>query len=349
MSDIVKVLVVDDSAFMRKMISQMIAADSDLHVIGQARNGIDALDKAAKLSPDVITLDVEMPEMDGITALKAIQSTLKIPVVMLSSVTTAGAATTLRCLEMGAVDFVAKPSGAISLDIEAVAKELVAKVKVAARSRRVSPMTSAPRVEMTGRPARKKGVVVIGASTGGPRALQSIIPLLPGDLKIPIVIVQHMPATFTATLAARLNELSNLEVKEAEPGDRLLPGQVLVAPGGFHMEFDSFGRTILTESPTLHGVRPAIDITLSSLVRTFNSRMVGVILTGMGVDGAAGLKSIRDAGGFTIAECQSTCVVYGMPKAAAELDAVDRVVPLGDMAKAIVDAVAGESNFALAG
>lgn len=344
MHEAISVLVVDDSAFMRKMVTQILAGTDGISVVGQARNGLDALVQAEKLRPDVITLDVEMPEMDGVTALREIVKKFQIPVIMLSSLTQSGAKTTLQCLELGAVDFVAKPSGAISLDIEAIALELVSKVKAAAHAR-CRPSVSTPQIQpVIGFPARRKSVVVIGSSTGGPRALQAVIPALPRDLKVPVVVVQHMPPAFTATLAQRLNESSNLEVKEAEDGDRLTPGLVLVAPGGRHLEFDISGRAILSDAPPVHGVRPSVDVTLASLLRTYGSRMVGVLLTGMGCDGASGLRAIHFAGGTTIVEDESTCVVYGMPKAAVELCAVDYELPLGHIAMAIVETVAGQST-----
>ncbi|HVT12296.1 MAG TPA: chemotaxis response regulator protein-glutamate methylesterase [Fimbriimonadaceae bacterium] len=342
MPESISVLVVDDSAFMRKMVTQILTGAGGISVVGQAHDGRDALLKAEKLRPDVITLDVEMPEMDGVTALREITTRFKIPVVMLSSVTQSGAATTMKCLELGAVDFVAKPSGSISLDIADVATELIAKVRAAVRSKHVAPI-AAPKVQPLIGGSSRKSVIVIGSSTGGPRALQAVIPALPANLKVPIVIVQHMPPTFTKTLAERLNVASGLEVKEAEEGDRLTPGQVLVAPGGHHLEFDSQGKAYFNDGPPVHGVKPSVDVTLASLVRTFGHRMVGVLLTGMGSDGAAGLRAIHLAGGTTIAESESTCVVFGMPKAAIEMRAVDFTVPLGHVAMAIVEAVTESS------
>lgn len=347
MQEMISVLVVDDSAFMRKMVTQILAGAGGITVVGQAHDGIDALQKAEKLHPDVITLDVEMPGMDGITALREITTKFKIPVVMLSSVTQSGAATTMKCLELGAVDFVAKPSGSISLNIVDVGAELVAKVRAAARSKHVAPL-SAPKVQPLIGGHSRKSVVVIGSSTGGPRALQAVIPALPVNLKVPIVVVQHMPPTFTRTLAERLNESSGLQVKEAAEGDRLTPGQVLVAPGGYHLEFDPTGKVVLNDGPSVHGVKPSVDITIASLVRTFGHRMVGVLLTGMGCDGAAGLRAIHLAGGATLVEAESTCVVFGMPKAAIEMRVVDFTIPLGHIAMAIVEAVTDQSSSARA-
>ena len=343
MPEPISVLVVDDSAFMRKMVTQILSDAEGIQVVGQAINGIDALAKIEKLRPDVVTLDVEMPQMDGIAALREINRTHKLPVVMLSSLTQAGAATTLQCLELGAVDFVGKPSGAISLDIEKIGAELVSKVKTAARTRFLKPVVAARPTHDFSRLPRRKSLIVIGSSTGGPRALQSVIPFLPADLKIPVVVVQHLPAPFTATLAQRLNEASALEVREIVSGETLQPGIVYVAVGSRHLEFDLHGRAAITDGPPVHGVKPSVDVTISSLVRTYGPRMLGVLLTGMGVDGAAGLKAIYNAGGSTMAEHESTCVVYGMPKAAIEMGVVQDIVPLDQIATKIAEVVAGQT------
>lgn len=357
----IRVLVVDDSAFMRKMVSEILARDPSLCVVGQARNGADALAKMEMLSPDVITLDVEMPVLDGFGALMEIMHRRPTPVIMLSSLTQAGADATLRCLELGAVDFVGKPSGAISLDIEKIAGEIIAKVKAAAGARVLSHLTSSPPFPVMegrkeeaearrfsgspnltgkgGEPQRARmDVLFIGASTGGPRALQTLIPALPADLGVPIVIVQHMPSGFTASLARRLEQTSPFTVREAVAGDRLQPGRILVAPGGHHLQFDSGGTAQLTEEPAVHGVRPAVDVTLASLAHWYGPHMIAVLLTGMGKDGARGLKMVSDRGGQTLAEDEATCVVYGMPKAAVELGGVKHLLPLPEIASAIARA-----------
>ncbi|MDQ2687563.1 MAG: chemotaxis-specific protein-glutamate methyltransferase CheB, partial [Armatimonadota bacterium] len=273
MTQMISVLVVDDSAFMRKMITEMLTDDPALRVIGQAYDGEDALHKLALLKPDVITLDVEMPRLDGLAALEQIMTRRPTPTVMLSSQTQAGAETTLRCLERGAVDFIAKPSGAISLDIRLIAAELVSKVKAAAgvpasrlrprpAAARVSPVMGIPtNLPAVGVNRGSGGVLVIGASTGGPRALQTLIPALPANLPVPAVIIQHMPSGFTASLARRLDAASPLCVREAAEGDPLRPGVVLVAPGGHHLTFDAHGAARLTDEPPIHGVRPAVDVT----------------------------------------------------------------------------------------
>jgi len=351
----IRVLVVDDSAFMRKMVSEIVARDPALCVIGQARDGADALAKIAALQPDVVTLDVEMPVLDGYGTLAQIMQHRPLPVLMLSSLTQAGADATLRCLEMGAVDVVGKPSGSISLDIEKIAAELIAKIKAAAgtsvartagpplapadRTPSLRPVAAAPTSGGEMRAGREQiKALVIGASTGGPRALQTLIPALPADLGLPIVIVQHMPPGFTASLARRLEQTSPFTAKEAEEGDRLRPGQILVAPGGFHLQFDAGGVARLTMEPPVHGVRPSVDITFASLSRLYGARLLAVLLTGMGRDGARGLKLIQDKGGHTLAEDETTCVVYGLPKAAVELGGVGSLLPLPALAPAITRA-----------
>ena len=340
-----KVLVVDDSAFMRKMICEILERDPELCVVGPARDGADALLKMEALQPDVITLDVEMPVLDGFGTLTEIMRRRPTPVVMLSSLTQRGAEATLRCLELGAVDFVGKPSGSISLDIEKVAADLVRAIKSAAKARvsasptvPVRPLPAAvPRPVREGLPkARGGGVLVIGSSTGGPRALQALIPALPADLSVPVVIVQHMPAGFTASLAQRLDSASPLEVREAAEGDRLKAGRILVAPGGRHLEFDKDGQARLTDAPPVHGVRPSVDVTLASLTCLYGARVTAALLTGMGRDGARGLKAIHALGGETFAEDETTCTVYGMPKAAVELGGVGSLLPLPQIAPALI-------------
>jgi len=351
----IKVLVVDDSAFMRKMVCEILSRDPDLCVVGQARDGVDALLKL-ELQPDVITLDVEMPVLDGFGTLAEIMRRRPTPVVMLSSLTQHGAESTLRCLELGAVDFVGKPSGSISLDIEKVAIDLIAKVKAAAKARlrsaaEISPASAPAPSRQSLTPSRQSrkgdlspnktrnsnaGVLVIGASTGGPRALQTLVPALPANLRLPVVIVQHMPAGFTASLAQRLDAISPLEVREAAEGDLLKPGRILVAPGGRHLEFEKDGTARLTDAPPVHGVRPSVDVTLASLTRLYGARITAVLLTGMGRDGARGLKAIHDLGGDTFAEDETTCTVYGMPKAASELGGVGCLLPLPQIAPALV-------------
>jgi two-component system chemotaxis response regulator CheB len=354
----IKVLVVDDSAFMRKMVSQILSQTPGIVVVGQARDGVDAMNQLPIAKPDVITLDIEMPNMDGVECLKCIMDSRPTPVVMISSLTRAGAEITIKCLENGAVDFVCKPSGSISLDIETVGLEIVSKVQMAAGIKirpQLSHFTPRPimsheketfsasqnaAIQSSNVPRKSTfsdcGVLVIGASTGGPRALQTVISALPGDLGVPVVIVQHMPPTFTASFAARLNQLSGLDISEAKASDELKVNHALVAPGGFHLEFNERKQVKLTSEPPIHGVRPSVDITIASLSKIFGSHTCAVLLTGMGRDGARGLKTIRDLGGHTVAEDESSCVIFGMPKAAIELDGVDQVLPLEQIAEHVV-------------
>jgi len=362
----ISVLVADDSAFMRKVVSDLIEVDPEIIVVGTARNGSDCIQKARSLRPDVITLDVEMPVMDGLAALPTLATELGIPVVMLSSLTQAGADVTIRALSLGAVDFVPKPSGAISLDIATVRDDLVRKIKAAAaisagrvralardlrapapspaRTQAPSPMSPTPTAPTmptrpsTARAAARK-VVVIGTSTGGPRALTQVVPWLPPNLPAGVLIVQHMPAGFTRSLAERLNDMSRIKVAEAQGGETIAEGEALIAAGGRHMRVTADGALALDDSPPMHGVRPAVDVTMSSAIDVFGRKMVGVIMTGMGSDGADSMARVKRAGGKTIAEHESTCVVYGMPRSVVDRGVADKVVPLPGIADEIVNAV----------
>lgn len=338
----------DDSAFMRRIITDLLESDPQIQVVATARDGVDAVEKCLRLQPDVVTLDVEMPNLDGYGALRRIMAEQPTPVVMVSSLTQQGAEATIRALALGAVDFVAKPSGTISLNMHIARDELVAKVKAAAsarpRYRHVlaeqprRPQAAKPFWQHVGfRPAElPKRLVVIGCSTGGPAALHQIVPHLPADLPAGVLVVQHMPPGFTRSLARRLDEISAIAVKEAAAGDQVAAGLVLVAPGGYHMTVDAQGRIQLDQGPPLHGVRPAVDRTLASVVPLWRSRLVGVILTGMGYDGAQGIRALKRAGGRTIAEDAATCVVYGMPRVVIEMGLADEVLPVQNIAAAVV-------------
>lgn len=377
----ISVLVADDSAFMRKMISEMVASEPSFRLIGTARDGEDAVEQIERLNPRVVTLDIEMPRLDGFGVLTALAGrpaeSPPISVVVLSSITQHGAEATLRCLDMGAVDFVAKPSGSISLDIASVRDDLLTKIKAAGHSSSVAILAqkhkrfSLSRLEIADRPAdappqreaslqtasqaatsrQPKNVLVIGASTGGPHALQTLISNLDiPRLGMPIVIVQHMPPRFTASLAAHLEHVAGpgLRIVEAKAGDRLEPGVALLAPGGKHLVFSPDGTARLSDEPPIHGVRPAVDVTMMSLAAIYKCGTFGVLLTGMGRDGARAMKLIRDLGGHTLAEHESSCVVYGMPKAAVELGGVEQVVALPEMASAILRMVQANSKKGLA-
>lgn len=344
----IKILIVDDSAFMRKLLSDLFSAEPDFIVIDTARNGMDAVNKVKQLKPDLITMDVEMPIMDGIKSLEVIMKETPTPVIMISSLTKAGAEATIRALELGAVDFVAKSAGIMS-SIAGISNEILVKSRAAVQAK-VFKLTEKPaRVLPVTKPltyaATSPGdelILAIGTSTGGPRALQEIITKLPGDLPCGVVIVQHMPPGFTKSLSERLNSLSALTVKEAEHNDVIRPGLVLIAPGDYHMEIEREGskKVIkLNQDPPIGGHRPAVDPMFQSVAKVYGHRIVGVILTGMGHDGAKGIKVIKEQRGYTIAEDQSTAVVFGMPKAAIELGVVDKVAPLQAIAAEIVKAV----------
>lgn len=353
------VLVVDDSAFMRKVVSEIIEGSGQFRVVGTARNGLDALKQIHALEPDIVTLDVEMPELNGIDTLGYIMSETPRPVVMLSAAGTSGDALTLRALELGAVDFVRKPSGPISLDLATVRDELLAALVAATEvNLRGVPMLARPggtgasrssssapaRATAALAPTRDAGVathvVAIAASTGGPRALAEIIPALPRALDAAVLIVQHMPRGFTRSLADRLDGASHLRVVEGADGMPVLPDRVYVAPGGSHMRVVATAGApsiALDESSPVWGVRPAADPLFRSVAKLFGGRAVGVVLTGMGRDGAEGLRAIRDAGGGAIVQDRDSSTIYGMPHAALQAAGADRVAPLAGVAAAIVE------------
>ncbi len=341
----IDVLVVDDSAYMRKVVTNILQADEEIFVVDTARDGLDALEKIKKWKPQVVTLDVEMPRMDGLTALQKIMQECPTAVIMLSSLTHEGSETTIKALTLGAVDFVPKPSGAISLDIAKVKEDLIAKIKVCARAalrnvRFAAPISGEKIVRPTGTVSlggSPNKLVVIGSSTGGPNALQQVIPRLPGNLPAAVLIVQHMPAGFTASLANRMNDISALAVKEAAEGDVLRTGQVYIAPGGYHMVLNSKQTISLNTDSPVHSVRPAVDVTMESVVANFKGSLVGVILTGMGYDGAKGMAAIKRVGGNTITQNEATCVVYGMPRVVVEMGKADKIMPITEIAQGISD------------
>lgn len=337
----IRVLVVDDSAVMRKLISSLLERDPEIEVIATAIDGLFALTKVEQLKPDVVTLDVDMPRMDGLTALGEMVSKTRTPVIMLSSLTTRGAALTMQALEKGAVDFVCKPAGTARLG--EMAAELVSKIKAAARTNMLAVSSandgSAPVKKKHSASAQVKGagrVVAIGASSGGPHALRYLLPRIPADLDAGIVIVQHMPESFTAMLAHWLNEICELEVKEAEPGDLAFPGKALIAPGNLHMKVRRTPggcEALLEEGPLVNGHKPSVDVLFRSVAREYGAMATGIIMTGMGSDGAAALGEIKDAGGHTIAQDKESCAVYGMPRIAAERGYANEVISLTGMAE----------------
>lgn len=352
----IKVIVVDDSALMRKIISDIINSQDDMEVISTARNGQDLMNKLQKGYPDVITLDIEMPKMDGIETLKAMQrEKLNIPSIMLSSVSKTGTALTMECLQKGAFDFIPKPSGAISLDIEKVGEELVKKIRLArnhsackAKDRLKSVRTlnannNSKKDLITNISNMKKSIrlskveaVVIGASTGGPKDLYKIITELPKRLNIPIFVVQHMPFGFTKAFAERLDLNSKIKVVEATDEEIIQNNVVYIAKGGLHMEVGLDKKIHLISDPPIWGVRPAVDKLFISASKLYGPNILSVVLTGMGKDGAEGTIFIKDNGGITISQDKSTSTIYGMPKAAFETGKVDEVLSIDEIAEAII-------------
>ncbi|MCB2294270.1 chemotaxis response regulator protein-glutamate methylesterase [Clostridium algoriphilum] len=351
----IKVIVVDDSALMRKIISDIINSQSAMEVIDTAKNGEELLVKISRNKPDIITLDIEMPKMNGMETLKQLKRmNICIPVIMLSSISKSGTESTMECLELGAFDFIAKPSGAISLGLNKVKDELIQKIKLAFMQNRsmtrLTPEKNSRVVrEITNKITPRAGnvqgrsieAVVIGASTGGPKALYQVITALPSDIGVPVLVVQHMPVGFTKAFAERLNTNSKIKVVEASDGDSIQKNVVYIAPGGYHMEITSNKKIHLNTEPTIWGVRPAVDKLFVSAIKVYGANLLSVILTGMGRDGAKGTAAIKDNGGITMAEHESTCVIYGMPKAAFETGKVDEIVPLQNVAQEIKKFVMG--------
>jgi len=342
----IRVLIVDDSAFMRRAIGRILDRQQGITVVGEATNGIEGVQQALALKPDVITMDVEMPKMNGVSAVSEIMKVIPTPVVMLSTLTVAGAETTIAALEAGAIDYVGKPSG-LSHELANVGEALTNSVRQAPRARlhrplKALPRPAAPRVPQSlttaSRPASR--VLVIGSSTGGPPALTRVVPLLPADLDAGVIVVQHMPAGFTDALARRLDSLSPLRVKEAADGDIVSAGTVLVAPGNYHLDVTREHRVKLHQAATVHGVRPSVDVTLQSIASVYGSNSVVAILTGMGRDGADGAMRVEQAGGSIIVQNEATCVVYGMPKAAHDSTKNPVEVPLDEIARTATRAVA---------
>ncbi|MDP4176936.1 MAG: chemotaxis response regulator protein-glutamate methylesterase [Bacillota bacterium] len=383
----IKVLVVDDSALMRKIISDIINSDNELVVINTARNGKDLIEKLKMSEPDIITLDVEMPIMDGITALKEMKKqNYNIPTIMLSSVSETGSRLTMECLDAGAIDFIPKPSGSISLDIDKVKDELIEKIKLihnksnhnnkdisynrdsvhnkdinynrdtvhnkdinytrdTIHNREIAydslSMThnineDYQRKNKSNFISQRIDAIVIGASTGGPKALYTLITALPKNLGVPVFVVQHMPIGFTKAFANRLDSNSKISVHEAEDNERVENDSVFIAPAGFHMEVGNDKKIHLNSSSPIWGVRPAVDKLFISAAAVYGPNIVSAVLTGMGKDGAQGTVEIKKNGGITISEAKSTCIIYGMPKVAYETGMVDKVLPIDEIAPELV-------------
>lgn len=353
----VKVIVVDDSVFMRKILSDLINSHPNIEVIDTARNGEEAIEKIKKQRPDVVTLDVEMPKMDGITALKELMKVSPVPVLMLSSLTKEGADATIKALQYGAVDFIAKPSNIFKIDVEDTKEELLRKIIVASKvklRKKTFKDIHSPKItkrinyrknknlDQKRSEGKAKKIVAIGTSTGGPRALQALLPNIPKNIDASFVIVQHMPPGFTKSLADRLDSISDINIKEAENNDILLPGHAYIAPGDQHMEVikeSSRFKIKLNSNPTVSGHRPSVDVLMNSIASIGIDNVIGVILTGMGSDGAKGLKKIKENSGYIIAQDEESCVVFGMPKSTIKLGVVDKVVPIYDISDEIIKAV----------
>lgn len=363
-----RVLVIDDSPFVRRIIKDWLDGQPDFEVVATGNDGKEGAELAVRLKPDLITLDVEMPRMNGIEALGVIMKEAPCPVIMVSSVTKQGAAYTIQALELGAVDFVTKPDGPSSIRLVHAKDELLEKCRIAVKARRPSFTPRAPRpdrpsprseapaaaapapVRQTVQASPVTGatdkVVVIAASTGGPKALTTLFSCLPKGFPAPIVIVQHMPAGFTDSFAKRLDQMGRVAVKEAAEGDRVMPGLALIAPGGRHLEVGSGGVIRLSDRPQLHGVRPAADYLFHSACAQYGARCLGVVLTGMGRDGADGALAIKRAGGLVIGENEQSCVIYGMPRAAKETGAISAEFAIEEMAQAIVDRLTARRTHA---
>jgi len=336
MSEKIRVLVIDDSALMRKLIPKILERDDSIEVVGTAMDGRFGLKKIGELGPQVVTLDLEMPGLNGIDTLKEIMQRWRLPVIVVSSHSTAGAAITLKALSLGALDFVAKPQD-VSARMPEIAEELIAKIKAAAQSRLVRvphlPET-APRKVPKRAPTAPTRIIAIGVSTGGPHALQYLFSQLPAEFPGSILVVQHMPDGFTQLFAKRLDETCPLRVKEAVSGDLLLSSRALICPGNHHLKVKRLplgNVAVLAEDAPVHGHRPSVDVLFRSVAEEFGPQSIAVLMTGMGDDGAAGMGAVRAAGGMTIAQNEESCVVFGMPKAAIERGYVLRVVDLKDL------------------
>jgi two-component system chemotaxis response regulator CheB len=337
MSERIRVLVVDDSALMRKLIPAILARESSIEVVGTAMDGAFALKKIEELQPDVVTLDLEMPRMDGMETLRLIMRRAPLPVILFSTHSKEGGYATFKALALGAVDFLAKPKDAAAGHLEQIADQLIAKIKVA---KRAAGRKLPPAVVVEEPAAPKKGshpaqpprrVIAIGISTGGPNALQYVLSQIPADFLSTFVVVQHMPEGFTEMFAKRLNECCALEVHEARSGDLLLAGRVLICPGNRHIMVRRMPRgdmVILSDGPPVNGHRPSADVLFHSVAQEFGLTAVGVLMTGMGDDGAEGLGAIKSAGGMTIAQSEDTCVVSGMPRAAILKGYANKIIPL---------------------
>lgn len=342
-----RVLIVDDSAIIRTLLTKIISSDPELEVVGSAPDPYVARDKLAELKPDVMTLDVEMPRMDGVTFLEKVMAHMPTRTIIISSLTSKGSETALRAMEAGAVDIMTKPAIDVSQSLGTIANEIVQRIKIVARAK-LPVRAATPIVKSTvARPPTQAlaktthQILAITASTGGTEALKVFLSMLPADIP-GTVIVQHMPPVFTKTFADTLSRLCNFEVLEAKDGDRVMPGRALLAPGNYHMELVRSGAYYyvkLHQEPPLHGVRPAADFLFKSVAKIAGSNAIGVILTGMGKDGADGLLEMKKVGSYNVAQNEETCIVFGMPKVAIDVGAIHQVLPLDRIAGHVWDQV----------
>jgi two-component system, chemotaxis family, protein-glutamate methylesterase/glutaminase len=353
MQNRIRAFVVDDSGFVVASVKKKLETDSEIEVVGSARDGKEAIEKIRTLKPDVITLDVVMPEMDGLAVLEQVMAWQPTPVVMLSALTSEGAATTIRALELGAVDFFLKPSilhpaGDETGDtlIEKVKRAAISKMRPFGLTQRpqITPKNKETSLKWQSFSSQKFPVVVIGSSTGGPRALMQLIPALPSDFPAAILIVQHMPPLFTKSLAERLNHVSRIKVDEASEGSMIEAGQALLAPGSYHMVAGKGNCIKLNQDPPVLGVRPSIDVTMKSVVEVNSIPVLGIVLTGMGSDGTLGASYIKAAGGKIIAQDESTCAVYGMPQSVIKAGYVNKVLPLPQIAPELIQMYCSNSQ-----
>jgi two-component system, chemotaxis family, protein-glutamate methylesterase/glutaminase len=358
-----RVLIVDDSAFMCRVLHEIITSDPQLEVVGQARDGSDAVTMADSLQPDVITMDINMPRVDGLQATEMIMSRHPRPIVIVSSESREGAASTLRALELGAIDFVPKPSTGIDLDMKNVRDDLTRKLKLAAKVRVVRTATlskmpaahapvavpAAPRGTAPFAGSSRPPMVVIAASTGGPAAVMRVVSGLPKEMAAPIFLVLHMPATFTKQFVTQLGEISQPQVKEAEHNEPPQPGTIYLCPGSHHLRLSSTGNIMLDSGARIDGYRPCADVAFETIALYARALAMGVVLTGMGSDAAKGVKAMKAAGGYVVAQDEATSVIFGMPSEAIKTGSVDSVLPLDEIAPAIETRVAKLSRLVPAG
>lgn len=355
----IKVLVVDDSAFMRRVLTSLLSQDADIEIVGTARDGEDALVKIASLKPDVVTMDIEMPRMDGLATLHEIMKTAPLPVIMISTLTESGAESTLKALEYGALDFI--PKSLSNTNHDQFAQELIRKIRAVSRKKSLlqlrfgrthsvagqaaAPAYKAASPTLVGGPCKgARDLIAIGVSTGGPPAVQKILSALPANFPACILIAQHMPAAFTGPFAKRLDNICQITVKEAQNGDRLQPGMAYIAPGGQHLMLTMRGaipELTVTPEPSSALYKPSVNVLIESVAKNYPRKSIGVILTGMGSDGLEGIRQLRGKGGYILAQNEQSCVVYGMPKAIVDAQLADQILDIDHMAETLMTAVKG--------